>query len=174
VLTAAENFHLLLSNPHCHRIFLAACTDNGFARMLEQYQYHTAAYEKIVLVSPGYVESEIAKLGFREVKWPSVFLKKEPSNPSVKEQNRRGAFEKARLEAAIHNNKIGLVGVKDERVAGLVLDTMKVKWDGKHEALGQVGGLGLRMQAVSRGPLHNGSRTNNEESNSSEWEDVLD
>jgi len=41
--------------------------------MLEQYTDHPPAYEKIVLVSPGYMVAEIQKLRFNQVMWPSVF-----------------------------------------------------------------------------------------------------
>ena len=69
----AENFNLYLSTPNCAAIFVAACLDNGFARMLEPYTGHEAAYEKIILVSPGHMALEMFKLDFKSVSWPSVF-----------------------------------------------------------------------------------------------------
>ncbi|KAL2417858.1 hypothetical protein ABEF95_002185 [Exophiala dermatitidis] len=71
-----ENFHLYLSTPNCHAIFLAACLDNGFARMLEQYSNDPLAYQKIVLVTPGYMALEVQKLGFKQVMWSNVFATK--------------------------------------------------------------------------------------------------
>ncbi|KAI1614987.1 hypothetical protein EDD37DRAFT_630219 [Exophiala viscosa] len=68
-----ENFHLFLSTPNCHAVFVAACTDAGFARMLEQYADHPIAYEKIVLVTPGFATLEIEKLQFKQTVWPNVF-----------------------------------------------------------------------------------------------------
>ncbi|KIV86976.1 hypothetical protein PV11_02549 [Exophiala sideris] len=68
-----ENFHLFLSTPNCHAVFVAACTDAGFARMLEQYADHPVAYEKIVLVTPGFATLEIEKLQFKQTVWPNVF-----------------------------------------------------------------------------------------------------
>lgn len=41
--------------------------------MLEQYADHPFAYDKIILVSPGLAASEIEKLHFKHVVWPSVF-----------------------------------------------------------------------------------------------------
>lgn len=150
VTNVSENFHLHLSNPYCHRVFLAACTDNGFARMLEQYQYHTAAYEKIVLVSLGYVESEIAKLGFRAVVWPSVFGRKEPATQSVLQQKQKAVEEHARREMEAHHRKLGLKGVKNEQAAEMVKQTMKSGWDGKLMLGGQAGVMALRMMMTQQ------------------------
>lgn len=41
--------------------------------MLEQYADHPFAYDKIVLVSPGFTAAEIEKLHFKHIVWPSVF-----------------------------------------------------------------------------------------------------
>lgn len=143
-----ENFHLHLSNPYCHRVFLAACTDNGFARMLEQYQYHTAAYEKIVLVSLGYVESEIARLGFKAVVWPSVFVKKEAATPNEIRLKQLTAEERARREMEAHHRRLGLKGVKNERAAAMVKETVQCRWDGKVMIGGQTRGLAARIMAA--------------------------
>lgn len=89
----AENFHLFLSTPNCHAIFVAACLDNGFARMLEQYSNHTLARQKIVLVSPGYMAIEIQKLGLTETQWPTVFAHRNPP-AQVAAKNQK---EKAKL-----------------------------------------------------------------------------
>lgn len=48
-----ENFHLHISDPYCHTIFLALTHDNGFARLLEQHICDPNARQKIVLVSSG-------------------------------------------------------------------------------------------------------------------------
>ncbi|EXJ69137.1 uncharacterized protein A1O5_08072 [Cladophialophora psammophila CBS 110553] len=82
-----ENFHLYLSTPNCHAIFVAACLDNGFARMLEQYSDHPVARQKIVLVSPGYVAFEIQKLALKVVEWPSVFAARTmPANAAARHE----------------------------------------------------------------------------------------
>ena len=65
--------HLFVANEQCHAIFFAAVTDNGFARILEQYACVPAAKEKIVLVDPGYIAYEIEGLQYKSVKWPAVF-----------------------------------------------------------------------------------------------------
>jgi hypothetical protein len=83
-LIIAENFNLYLSTPNCHAIFLAACLDNGFARMLEQYTDHPTAHDKIVLVSPGHVAIEIFRLQFKTVVWTNVFA---PAQISPKQTN---------------------------------------------------------------------------------------
>ena len=118
--------------------------------MLEQYQYHTAAYEKIVLVSLGYVESEIARLGFRAVVWPSVFVKKEAATPNEIRLKQMMAEERARREMEAHHRRLGLRGIKDERAAGMVKQTMKTEWDGKITRMlgGQAGALALRLKAA--------------------------
>lgn len=69
---------MFLSNPACHAVFVAACRDNGFARMLEPYRYHQGARHKIKLIGSGYVGKEIAELGFETVDWDSVFERKQP------------------------------------------------------------------------------------------------
>lgn len=83
-----ENFHLYLSTPNCHAVFVAACTDNGFARMLEQYTHHPEAYQKIILVSPGFMGLEIQKLNFKHTSWPSVFESKTMPPEAVLKQER--------------------------------------------------------------------------------------
>lgn len=55
--------------------------------MLEQYTNHPTAYQKIVLISPGYVALEILALGLRQVEWPSVFSpRKAPKDMALKYQ----------------------------------------------------------------------------------------
>ena len=92
---AAENFHLFLSTPNCHAVFVAACTDAGFARMLEQYADHPVAYEKIVLVTPGFATLEIEKLQFKQTVWPNVFGVRTLSKEEV--LRREMALRKKRL-----------------------------------------------------------------------------
>ena len=65
--------HLFIANEQCHAIFLAAVTDHGFARLLEQYACVPAAKRKIILVDPGFISYEIANLQYQSVGWPSVF-----------------------------------------------------------------------------------------------------
>lgn len=76
VLTVQELFHLFVANEQCYTIFFAAATDNGFARLLEQYACIPAAKEKIVLVEPGFVAHEIQDLGYKTVRWTTVFRHK--------------------------------------------------------------------------------------------------
>lgn len=68
-----EHVHLFIGNPSCHAIFLAAATDNGFARLLEQYVCDDAMRDKIVLVHPGYIIREIDALGLKAIEWSTVF-----------------------------------------------------------------------------------------------------
>lgn len=112
------NFDLFLSNPQCQHIFLAVCTDNGFARMLEPHRY-TPAMERITLVSPGYVCREIEELALPTVEWKSVFkAKKRPFEDAEKETQL-----KAKLQKEIeYNAKMGFAGTVDERVAAYVKD----------------------------------------------------
>jgi hypothetical protein len=109
-----ENFNLYISNPLCHAVFLACCTDNGFARMLSPYQYNREAYEKIVLVSVGYVEREIGELGFRDVQWDAVFKQQSaPVSPSVAQMRvREQKKAKERTRTAI-----GLEAEKEKEMA---------------------------------------------------------
>ena len=150
MLTYPENFNLLLSNPACHRVFLATCTDNGFARILQQYQYHPAAYEKIVLISPGYVESEIARLGFRSVVWPSVFLKKQPPkviNDANRAQKLLLILQQASKETEAFHKRLRATEDKGERKATLAQYAVKLKWDGNIVLGGSAGQMAARMSA---------------------------
>lgn len=88
-----ETAHLFIANASCHAIFLAAATDNGFARMLEQYAYDEAARQKIVLVHPGHIVREISALGFEAVEWPSVFQK--TSLPRISRQKAENLAHRA-------------------------------------------------------------------------------
>ncbi|KAJ9609809.1 hypothetical protein H2200_006138 [Cladophialophora chaetospira] len=107
---STENFHLYLSTPNCHAIFLAACLDNGFARMLEQYNDHPIARQKIVLVSPGYVAIEIQRLGFTETQWPSVFAHQTPP-PAVaanfEKEKTRIKLQRARVQRSASTPLMG-------------------------------------------------------------------
>jgi hypothetical protein len=104
-----ENFNLYISNPLCHAVFLACCTDNGFARMLSPYQYNREAYEKIVLVSAGYVEREIGELGFRDVQWDAVFKQQPaPVSPSIAQmrvREQKKAKERTRTAIGLEAEK---------------------------------------------------------------------
>lgn len=59
--------------PQCHKIFFAAATDNGFARLLEQYACNRTARGKTILVHPGHMGREVEQLNFAAIEWPSVF-----------------------------------------------------------------------------------------------------
>ena len=116
--------------------------------MLEQYQYHTAAYEKIILVTPGFVVDEIARLGFKQVIWPSVFVRREPMALPVKQRKKEMAEEQARRDMAAHHQRIGLIGKENKRVAELVKDTVKSNWDGKAVLGGPAGRMALKMRVA--------------------------
>jgi hypothetical protein len=75
-----ENFELFLSDPQCRHIYLAACTDNGFARMLEPYQAHPAR-KRITLVSAGALVRSIANLRLNAVEWAEVFERRRRPGP---------------------------------------------------------------------------------------------
>lgn len=95
----AENFNLYLSTPNCAAIFVAACLDNGFARMLEPYTGHEPSYEKIILVSPGHMALEMFKLNFKSVSWPSVFAQPD-IRPEALQRHRQEALK--RKTTALH------------------------------------------------------------------------
>lgn len=102
-----ETAHLFISNPACHTIFLAVATDNGFARLLEQYALNDELRRKIVLVHPGYVIREIDALGFEAVEWPSVFQKKVmPSDSKLKAKRMAAAEAKAQHDRQIATTKM--------------------------------------------------------------------
>lgn len=113
-----ETFQLFLSNPHCQHIFLATCTDNGFARMLEPYQYH-AARNKITLVSPGLVCREIDSLGFNTTEWPNVFSRKQ-QQPEIVAIEAKKSKEVA-IETA-HNKRLGFVGTQVPWITASIKD----------------------------------------------------
>lgn len=182
-----ENFHLLISNPLCHAIFLAAATDNGFARMLSPYQYNREAYDKVILVSPGYVEGEIANLGFRDVTWPSVFQNRSPS-PSRRgvsrcnEKEKKLAQEMVRKQMAVDTQQIkrvasvegtdegrdngyGSVERTAEGVAGRMLGLSRV--EAEKRLLDQRRAVGVRM--ISACAVPKAAVLDDEE-----WEDSVD
>lgn len=113
-----ETFQLFLSNPHCQHIFLATCTDNGFARMLEPYQYH-AARNKITLVSPGFVCREIDVLGFNTTEWTNVFSRRQ-QQPEISANEARKAQQMA-IETA-HNKRLGFVGTQVPWITASIKD----------------------------------------------------
>jgi len=121
----AATAHLFIGNPHCHTIFLAAASDNSFARLLEQYAYNEAAKKKIILIHTGYVAREIEKLGYPAVEWPNVFAHRvDPvavTNAkrvaNVKEQEKRQMARDATL--AIFDGVFGL-----KRIGYMSLNTV--------------------------------------------------
>ncbi|KAK6384830.1 hypothetical protein LTS17_002393 [Exophiala oligosperma] len=141
-----ENFHLFLSTPNCHAIFIAACTDNGFVRMLEQYADHPFARQKIVLVSPGYIASEFQKYNFKSVTWPSVFsVATMPQQMAMKLglAVRREMVQKIRAHRAFSVSALQAEPELDYRD---LLLAMLPSWN-INEAMGKAPqGVGLRMK----------------------------
>lgn len=124
-LTAVEMFHLFIANPLCQTIFLAAATDNGFARLLEQYACIEAAKEKVVLVHPGYVIREIASLQYEAVEWPSVF--KNQSMP-VAAQGKLIALNEAKEKERLKKEIFALRIIRQQAFGlGDFADLQKVK-----------------------------------------------
>lgn len=69
--------------------------------MLEQYSDHPQARQKIVLVSPGYVATEILKLGLIETEWPSVFAHRRPPPEAImknEKEQKKLIQQRARLQ----------------------------------------------------------------------------
>ncbi|KIW80972.1 hypothetical protein Z517_03995 [Fonsecaea pedrosoi CBS 271.37] len=145
-----ENFHLYLSTPNCHAIFVAACLDNGFARMLEQYSDHPVARQKIVLVSPGYVANEIQKLALKVVEWPSVFaVRSMPASAVVKHKKgtQKLQSQKARTQRSVSTPSI----FSDEtrsRLTSRLLDLVPV-WSPNVGMSKTSNSVGLRVQQVT-------------------------
>jgi hypothetical protein len=139
-----ENFHLFLSTPNCHAIFVAACLDNGFARMLEQYSDHALAREKIVLVSPGFMAFEIQNLGLREVQWPRVFAQR-TATPEVllkqKKHDKRVESLKGRMQRSLSTPMVS--NVRDRPILPQLLE-MVPTWDVNAAVNKLSGGVGLR------------------------------
>jgi len=69
-------------------MFLAVCTDNSFARMLNVYYHDPVARQKVVLVSPGYLAKEIALLPYVVVEWPTVFAAQKMPKVQVESERR--------------------------------------------------------------------------------------
>ncbi|ETN47160.1 uncharacterized protein HMPREF1541_01351 [Cyphellophora europaea CBS 101466] len=139
-----ENFQLFLSNPYCHQVFLATCTDNGFARMIEPYRYHISK-TKITLVSPGYVCREIETLGFNIVIWPDVFSKR-TQPPEVRQIEAKRSGRQA--SEAAHNKRLGFDGSQAQWISALVRDLVPESeaWTTKIQNLGfqRSGNVGVR------------------------------
>ena len=118
--SSQENLDLFLANAQCQHIFLAACRDSGFARMLEPYRYHTIA-SKITLVANGYIAPDIARLGWWTTTWPDVFGERANRTP-LAEQKKRAAI--AQVEQA-RCRQLGLVGIVNERLAQSILEVVR-------------------------------------------------
>ncbi|KIX93551.1 uncharacterized protein Z520_10729 [Fonsecaea multimorphosa CBS 102226] len=146
-----ENFHLFLSTPNCRAIFVAACLDNGFARMLEQYSDHPVARQKIVLVSPGYVAIEIQKLGLKTVEWPSVFaVQTMPANAVAKHKKEMQKLQKQRAARVQRSASTPATTSGDTRssLAPQLLDLVPA-WD-PNIAMSKVSnGVGFRVQRAA-------------------------
>lgn len=143
-----ENFHLFLSNPYCEHLFLATCTDNGFARMLEPYRYNDVR-DKITMVRAGYVCREIANLNLSSVAWPDVFADRAPPQSDAAAQLRRAQI--AGLEDA-HNKRLGLDGSRNDWIAASVKDSIEGHDAWLAQLSGRVGQRemcgGIRTQAL--------------------------
>ncbi|ETI27295.1 hypothetical protein G647_09485 [Cladophialophora carrionii CBS 160.54] len=148
-----ENFHLFLSTPNCHAIFVAACLDNGFARMLEQYSDHPLARQKIVLVSPGYVALEIQRLCLKEIEWPSVFAKRmPPPDVAVKHEREKAKAQKQRASTQRSvSTPVVSSGTSTSNVHPKLLD-MVPTWNVNAAMLRASGGVGFRV-ALDRAAL---------------------
>ena len=59
--------------PSFVRAILIWVADNGYARLLERYQYNPVAKRKIVLVANGHVAREVAALNFETIRFPRIF-----------------------------------------------------------------------------------------------------
>ena len=111
-----ELVHLFIANPRCYTIFLAATTDNGFARLLEQYMTCDALKQKIVLVHPGYLATEIERLKYDSVEWRDVFQRRE-APPEMLSKARHEHNQ--RKEAEKHNKRLGERAVVDFLAPGI-------------------------------------------------------
>ena len=75
--------------PSFVRAILIWVADNGYARLLERYQYNPVAKRKIVLVANGHVAREVAALNFETIRFPRIFrdlnseFNQETRTPSV-------------------------------------------------------------------------------------------
>ncbi|OAP59851.1 hypothetical protein AYL99_04853 [Fonsecaea erecta] len=144
-----ENFHLYLSTPNCHAIFVAACLDNGFARMLEQYSDHPLARQKIVLVSPGYVAIEIQRLEFKVVEWPSVFAVRTIPPDAVAKHKKE--MQRARTQRSVSTPAM-TSGDALSRLVPQLLDLVPA-WD-PNRAMSKVSnGVGFRVQQAAAGVI---------------------
>lgn len=146
-----ENFHLYLSTPNCHAVFVAACLDNGFARMLEQYSNHPLAHEKIVLVTPGYMGLEIQRLGFKQVTWSNVFATMAMSKDLAMKYEKRlqklrslGDFNPTRNWTANNKAKGTRSGRDNLDVARFLLDRVP-SWNLNEAMAKYAHGVGIRV-----------------------------
>lgn len=64
-LNPTESFKLFVSDVHCKHIIFCASTDNGYARLLEQYANTPEICDRISLVEGPPFESEMAQLKVR-------------------------------------------------------------------------------------------------------------
>ncbi|KAL9106286.1 MAG: hypothetical protein Q9227_008685 [Pyrenula ochraceoflavens] len=80
------NFNLHINNSHCHAILLAACHDNGYMRLLEQYIGNMILQQKIALITTTQVGSEFGDMlapngPFEGLNWPKIFNQRPVPSP---------------------------------------------------------------------------------------------
>ncbi|KIW12134.1 hypothetical protein PV08_09409 [Exophiala spinifera] len=144
-----ENFHLFLSTPNCHAVFVAACTDNGFVRMLEQYADHPFAWQKIVLVSPGYVASEFQRFNFKSVTWPSIFDSARMPHEMAMKLDQALRRKKVQKLLAYRAFSVGAPQAEPDLDYRDLLLTVLPRWN-VNSGMGKVSqGLGLSMKPAS-------------------------
>ncbi|KAJ9652403.1 hypothetical protein H2198_008324 [Neophaeococcomyces mojaviensis] len=125
-----ETFHLFVSNPQCHAVFLAAAVDNGFARLLEQYACDEAIREKVVLVHPGYIIHEIADLNFKAVEWPTVFQRAKMPSDALSKANKISDLLERREQSNTTELNITLTKLHSEHVRMRPLRNLSIRQPG--------------------------------------------
>lgn len=149
-------YHLFIGNAQCHTIFLAATTDNGFARMLELYAYNDKAREKTILVHNGWMANDFSRLNFEKVEWANVFKRGKIDPHTIKsvkaDASRRQVLKQKELRVAtklIFDHVFGLrykTPRSTNTFAGL---RSRLEFQVAHKSAVRLWGQGLEDQKVS-------------------------
>ncbi|KAF1814882.1 hypothetical protein P152DRAFT_236851 [Eremomyces bilateralis CBS 781.70] len=78
-----ENFKLNLFDPHCRQIILGCSHDNGYRRLLEDYESDEGILARVTLLEGVPFEFELKSLPFNKIKFGSIFRSNKIVAPST-------------------------------------------------------------------------------------------
>ncbi|KAK5454346.1 hypothetical protein LTS15_006346 [Exophiala xenobiotica] len=125
---------------------IRACTDNGFARMLEQYADHPFANQKIILVSPGYTALEFERFHFKHVEWPTVFAARTTPRETAIKRDKVLQKQRAQKVFMLRGLTLGVPHVETEVDYRDLVLSMVPRWDMSDAKINVSVDVGLGMK----------------------------